>query len=153
MTMSDKEFREQKRRIMPFIDLAKRVLWVNSWEKTFYWVRGFKDGGRNVIAECATQWEYLQFTVTFYLGKVAEISDDDLKDTVLHEFIHAMVAEMREWRRAPIDCSDELEEAAVQHEERVVTLLTRSILAAIALGESKTRRKAPRLPPAEDPGD
>jgi hypothetical protein len=77
-----------------------------------------KETSREVVGDCRVSWEYLEATVTFYLPSCVDLSDDDLEYAIVHEFMHALVKEMR-WQ----DDEDGKDRDNMRHEERVCTQL------------------------------
>ena len=80
------------------------------------------EGGDHVKAEamCTPFWKYLTATLRFSTEKMGELDDEEFEETVLHELMHVILAEL--------DCRDE-------HEERVATLLSRAFLGRFTKGE------------------
>ena len=76
------------------------------------------EDSEDAIATVSVDWRYIHGSVGWNLLLVAETTDADLLDTVVHEMTHILVNEMR---TALLD---------IDHEERVCTTITRAILAA-----------------------
>lgn len=118
--LTDREVRAQQRRVNKLVKEWKDKLWLNGWFITTAFVETWEDYKEPIPSEtlaCVPHdeclWEYMQATIVFHLGNAAKQSDDDLKEAVIHELLHVVVNEMRE--------------ADIKHEERVVTILTRII--------------------------
>lgn len=82
--------------------------------------------GRTCLAQTMVDWEYLNATITFDMQAIVEQSDGALEDTFVHECLHVFVHEMRMWAGPVV--TDEKQEEAMKHEERVVTQLTNALL-------------------------
>lgn len=128
--MTDAEFEVQKKRI--------RAL-ANDWLGPLgllYWrihIDFNRDAAMMVngawcdetIGKASVQWEYLTATLSFNLNKIAQKDDDDLEYCFVHECCHVLVHEMREWCQTAHLDSDR-QEAAMNHEERVVTQMAKA---------------------------
>jgi hypothetical protein len=73
-----------------------------------------KTTGNIVVMRVWVDWRYMTATIAVNVPAVARLSDDELERTVVHELCHALVNEMRE--------------TGIDHEERVVTMLTKAFL-------------------------
>lgn len=52
------------------------------------------DESPDVVADTKAYWEYRNAEITWYLGKVATLSDETLEGTVVHELVHVLLAPM-----------------------------------------------------------
>ena len=77
--------------------------------------RQFKDDAEDITnAQVDSDWRYLRATIKFNLAAMAERTDDDIETTVVHELVHILVCETRT--------------EGIDHEERVVTQLTKAFM-------------------------
>ena len=76
--------------------------------------RRFVEGDGISRGTCNADWRYGTATVRLNLPALAEHSDNDIEMIVVHELVHILVNEMRE--------------EGIDHEERVVTGLTKAFL-------------------------
>lgn len=65
-----------------------------------------------IFAECTPHWEYENATITFYVPHIKQLSDYELENVVIHEFMHCIL--------------DEAEIKYSKSEERVATALARA---------------------------
>jgi len=93
-------------------------LWLGQWEidVTYEW-NGVR-GKEAVYARCHADWRYMHARITCDLPLMADLSDEDLEEVVVHELLHAVVNEMRS-KGLPH------EERVVSHLERVICYLAR----------------------------
>jgi len=121
--MKDREYRKQKKRIQRFIDRWAAPLGMKWWEITYAWhdepyVGEDAVGGRTPAARTLVDWDYRRATIHFYLPDCEGESDRHMEDVVIHEFMHVLLNEMRQWK----DASD-----ALAHEERTAVSLVQAI--------------------------
>lgn len=109
-----KEIREQ-------LDKWVYCLGIGWWDLDVYYLDG-KDAKKNfsskdgniILALTYADWRYGIASIYFNLPEVKKISSAELENTIVHELCHILVNEMRE--------------AELNHEERVVTGLTKAFL-------------------------
>ena len=121
--MNDAEYEKEKARVEAICDKWHDLLGMGYWEISYIWERDSydADGGntppsrwaRTTHAETATAWEYRRASIAFYLRNTVGESDAEIEKTVLHEFAHVLVNEMR----------DDTPRSR-KHEERVVSGLS-----------------------------
>lgn len=72
-------------------------------------------GGKDstVAARCYADWRYMEATIDVNLPAWKGRTDDEMERMAVHELMHILVNEMRE--------------GAIEHEERVVTTLTKAV--------------------------
>ena len=73
-----------------------------------------RQAGWRCHGQCVAKWQYLKATLRFDVEAVNDLDDEELDHLFVHECCHALVNEMREWDG----------EHGIDHEERVVTMLT-----------------------------
>lgn len=110
--MKKKDFKRQHARIGKMVDKWLTALGLKWWRVEV----NYHDGGDSRVAmECWAQWQYLSARIDIYVPVVAELDDDALERTFVHECIHVLINEMRE----PDDDG--------KHEDRVCETLTKAI--------------------------
>lgn len=95
-----------------YIKKWKTNLFLGSWRINFN-VRDYMkptDDGFPTIATCDSSWQYFEATLNFNLEIMADMEEEKIEETVIHELLHAVVNEMRD--------------KGAKHEERVVSQLT-----------------------------
>lgn len=119
--MTDAEYEEQKQRIRAIADRWIEPLGLNWWKIELEYSREPLQGAEEdakqgwcLQATCRAKWQYLDATITFGLPSIAHLSDEALEDVIVHELMHVFVNEMRE--------------KGINHEERVVTQLTKAVI-------------------------
>lgn len=123
MILTDKETKFQRRRVKFLFTWYIDRLRLRWWNFVFEYDRG--ESREDIdsqwkfrkFASVWSSWKYCDALIKVYLGEIAELSDDTLEETVLHELMHVYVNEMRTE-----------EDRAREHEERVVTSLARSFV-------------------------
>lgn len=84
------------------------------------------DDSGNTLAKCIPDWSYKHATITFHTNLMNGKSDKRIAEVVIHELVHCLVHEMREW--SPERQSGDALDKCMAHEERVVTELTDAII-------------------------
>ena len=123
--MTDKQFRDLKGAIEVFCERWRSRLGLHWWKISYTFDRtgedfasaeDSSDGVTRIRASAKTsvRWPYLIATVAFNMPALAVLSLGDVEELLLHEHVHILVNEMRE--------------DGVDHEERVVTMLTSAFL-------------------------
>ena len=116
--MNDKEYRAESRRVNAMLKKWSPFFSLDGWDIRVAIVRGHKGvscAGESLAADVTCQWQYMNAHMNVYAESTVEISDYELEETIVHELVHIMVAEL-----APDVHSDS--------EERVVTGLARAFL-------------------------
>lgn len=135
--MTDAEYAAQKKRIKALESKWDGPLGMRWWEVTDEYCReGLAESDPEkaaqnwkAIARCRIQWPYRKLHVSWDMPMVADLSDDALEEAFVHERVHALVNEMREW-------SDHPAEIAIDHEERVVCMVTSALRWVHAAGRN-----------------
>jgi hypothetical protein len=104
--VTDKEYREQKKRIEALIRKWIQPLGLNWWELTYVWIRGTHDGSETVYApftgkneqyacimEVSTDYYYKTATIKFYLETIKEY--EDIERYFVHELMHIFLKPMQ----------------------------------------------------------
>lgn len=150
--MTDAEYRKTKARVWKLAKRWQTALGLKWWHIEYDWLReSLGDDGKpdwEVTAKVRVEWMYLKACITVCLPVMMDMSDTEIERTLVHEFMHVLVAEMRH----PCDDSD-------SHEERVVTTLTsaifwtlqnRELTGGSSNGQSGNRRNPLGDRPADD---
>lgn len=133
--MTDAEYAAQKKRIAALSKKWLKPLGLLWWNVEMVYCReGIPQDNPERAAEnwqpmarAKVLWPYLRLVIEWNMPEVAERNDDDLERIFVHECCHALVNEMREWHDHPA-------ESAIDHEERVVTMLTNAFLWVQTMG-------------------
>jgi hypothetical protein len=155
--VTGKEFNKLRKRIRSIALPWLECLGLKWWTVNLDYSRDGKDvnppreenGATWDCAACASaQWQYMTATVTFNMPVLMDFSDEKLESTIIHELMHILVREMREW--SPEDVSQERIAVGRNAEERVVTTLTKAFLwtRAMARREAKemaAKKTAPKM--------
>jgi len=128
--VTDKEYREQKRRLKKLADRWLKPLGLLWWKvQIVYDCDGLQqpeDKSRSLIGVTTVDWHYLLATITFDMREIARQSDDDLEMQFVHECCHILINEMRMWAGEEMS-RDKLEEV-MKHEERTATMLAKAFI-------------------------
>lgn len=134
--MTDKEFKSTCRTIDRFIKIWTFRLNLGHWRIQANKTRDYHPNERERFADCDPAWEYMQMCLNFYVAAIWECMDEaDIEEVVVHELTHGVVNELT--TIYPEDARRGLEEEASRHEERVVTHLTKALLASYNEGLKK----------------
>lgn len=68
-------------------------------------------------ADTDAKWEYRQAKITMYLPTIANHDDDDLRDIIVHELVHVLLAPMESLRK---DSETKVCELAVESTARAL---------------------------------
>ena len=122
--VTDKEFNKQKARTAKIFKHWCWMLGLNTWVKVTleYWrepltPRPSEEPYHPLAtpeADCLAKWEYKTAHMRICLADAADMDDDALERTIVHELCHCLVNEMR--------CYPE----GINHEEHVVTSLAQA---------------------------
>lgn len=126
--MTDREYNELRRRIRKLIAWWGDELGLRWWIMHFNFDRSGESfserensnarGG--VAAITHVNWQYGEASISFNMPLCLEVDDDELERYVVHEMMHVLVNEMREWQ------TDDPTHA-ILHEERVVSNLASAV--------------------------
>lgn len=135
ITLDDKTYEREKRRVKRAFRRLKPQLWAGWWCWHLLYDRHPDDHhvgtGGDISASITADWRYREATITFYMPAVAELDDETLDELIIHEVLHAWVNPMRP--RAP-------KAHEVDLEESVVTNLTSIHVCTYHLGIEEGRK-------------
>lgn len=97
--MDDTQYEIQKTRVLRFITKWRKAGF-GWWNITYVWERSLKeDEIRKVTvpAQITEKWEYLNAEITFYLGSIETLTDDEVENAVVHEHAHLLVGSIRNY--------------------------------------------------------
>jgi hypothetical protein len=119
--VTEKAFKRQKKRVQKYLRHWKILLGLGVWRIDVEWydgrlteTRGGHDSRDTVLADIHVSWEYLKATMRVNIEAVSKLSDEQLEEVIIHELLHAVVNEMRNFSA----------DDGIYHEERVVSTLT-----------------------------
>lgn len=127
-----KKLDETERRVQAAFERWAVRLGLGWWkvEARYYDDRGevrrrFGRGPERVAARCYADWRYMEAVIDVNLREWVEKTDDEIERMAVHELVHVLVNEMRE--------------GALEHEERVVTTLTKAMFWVDAAAREEAR--------------
>lgn len=134
--MTDKEFNRQVKRIRRIFDpILVAFGLAGQWDLCVSYERGEGDQEEDNwshLASCDSRWEYRQAQIRVYVEGMAKCTDAEIQKHLIHEIVHILVREMREWMHAEEGHAQSVK-AAVQHEERVVSDITQVLTRALLM--------------------
>lgn len=129
--MTDKEYREQKRRVQKVWDRWYTPLGMNWWRIDCNWEREREEDSWHTIGKTYCNWEYRTANITFYLPACVDLNDDKLEEAIVHEFVHVLAMPIH-------DCRDDQAREITEH---TVTTIARSLIWAREAGEREGSKK------------
>lgn len=96
--MTDKEYREQKKRVAALIDKWAKPLELDRWTITYHWFREPFSDRPGVAMRVETQWEYRRADIEISVPLLSEMDDNHLENYLLHEYSHILLQEMCDFR-------------------------------------------------------
>lgn len=142
--MDDAAYNAIADRINALVAKWKPVLHLGRWTVNVVVLRaGFprkdkdEDGAFRNIAKAEVKWEYLEAQLRFDAPEAASLPDEDLEDAVVHELVHVLTYEFREFsldQCSQCGSTRMVPDGAEKHEERVVSELTALIRELAAQG-------------------
>jgi hypothetical protein len=87
--VTDKDYREQKRRVKKYIDKWFRTLGLGWFSVDMEWSR---EKDNDTAARTLSSWQYKNATITWFLPLLAQYDDDTVERTVVHEFCHVLLS-------------------------------------------------------------
>jgi len=109
--MTDKEYREQKKRCEALIKKWVHELGLNWWHMSYEWIRGSHDGSDmeyrpftgnqnrfTCIMEVTSDYYYKTACITFYLETIKDY--EDIERHFVHELMHIFLKPMQTRQKA-----------------------------------------------------
>jgi hypothetical protein len=132
--MKRKKFERQRDRALAHLRWWERALGLGFWRVEYNWhdsgSSAFeRDDGNITIARAWAKWQYLHLCIDINTPALSSLDDEHLEETMVHEFCHALVNEMRE------------DDPTLKHEERVVTQLANAFVWVRDLARDETERE------------
>lgn len=110
LPVTKKEATRQRERIKRIDERWRKRLGLDEWRMTYVYEPGslIVDGSLDprVVACAKVRWEYRTATLSFNLVEIAKLDDDDLEETYVHEAMHVLLNEMREYRKGKMKCEE-----------------------------------------------
>lgn len=107
MSKRNAKFRSK---VIKYHDKWKNLLALSWWKnKVVFFDHMTNSDGTTPLAECAANWQYQEYTISINEYELRKRDSATIERVIMHELLHAVVAEMRE--------------EGIKHEERVVTQL------------------------------
>lgn len=92
--MTDKEYREQKRRVKRYIDKWLKPLGMGWHRIDLEWDRERNNDLPDEAAVTSWMWQYRTANITFRLPVIKELNEEKLENVVVHEFSHILTGAM-----------------------------------------------------------
>ena len=149
--MTDAEHVKQKSRLDKLRRKWIPILGLSDWEIDFVGHRASPIADNNDLvcsgwarlATAEVHWEYKRATLRFDLRVLGDYNDTQVENTFVHECCHVIVNEMREW--SPKEGMDsDLVKGCMNHEERVVTELTKAFIKTFGAGARSGKQASER---------
>ena len=129
--MTDKEYRDQKARVRKYWDKWFSSIGMGWWQIDLNWERDREPDSWNTIGMTHCNWQYRTGDITFYLPACVDLTDDQLEEAVVHEFVHILAMPIHDMR----------DDQARDITEHTVTTIARAIIWARQAGEKKAAAK------------
>lgn len=88
--MTDKEYREQKKRVKKYFDKWAHTVGLGWYRSHFDWDRALSEDQPSEVMRTEVSWNYREVTFTIRLPACANLDDDHLEHVVVHELSHAL---------------------------------------------------------------
>lgn len=92
--MTDKEYREQKKRVQKFIKKWYDTLGLGWYRVDLIWDRARSEESPDEAAITHWSWQYRTASITFRMPVIEELNDEKLENVVVHEFAHILTGSM-----------------------------------------------------------
>ena len=86
--MTDAEYKKAKGRISKLVDKWYQPAGWGWWRTDFVYSNERQPGNDEVAAETRASYRYSHATITFYMPVIADMSDEELEHTFVHELCH-----------------------------------------------------------------
>lgn len=90
--MTDKEYNHQKKRVGKFLTKWQAPMGLRWWDIQVVCDRRYCSKPSVAAETDMNLWKYRTATITFYLPKIAESSDTEVENVVVHELCHVLLS-------------------------------------------------------------
>lgn len=90
--MKDLEYEETKQRLERYLKKWHPLLQMGFFQLKYQYIRGLCTDDSQTCAVTNTHWVYRRAHITWFIEKLASLSDAELEDIVVHEFCHVLLA-------------------------------------------------------------
>ncbi len=94
LTMTDKEYAKQKKRVQKYFDKWFDDIGLGWWHVDVAWDRARSEEEPSEAACTSWLWQYRSASITFRLPVVATLDEEKLEHCVVHEFAHILTGSM-----------------------------------------------------------
>lgn len=129
--MTDKQYREQKARVEKIWDEWYDILAMWWWRIDRTWDRAREENNYDCIAKTSSNWQYRTAHITFYLPTALDLDDSHLEESIVHEFVHVLLAPIQDMR----------DDQAREITEHTVTTVARTLIWAKEAGQKNGKSK------------
>lgn len=119
--MKRKVYKRTRNRARRYFEQWTYLLGLRWWDVQVRWYDNERDFRKasgattdNVAMRISADWRYVAATIWVNVPAIAELSDEELERSIVHELCHVLVSEMHE--------------SGEGHEERVVTMLSKAFM-------------------------
>lgn len=128
--MNDKEYETLKAKITKLSEKWRLRMGLRWWNINYRFNRDTSsDDVSKCAARCTVEWPYKLATIEWFCRAMANDDKEELENTVVHEHVHILLAEMRDYDKD------------TNHEERCVTDLTSALIWTSERVENLPRNK------------
>lgn len=128
--MTDKEYREQKKRVQAYIDKWFKAMGLGWFQVTMTWQRERDSDNPNTAARTISSWQYRNAEIIWFVPALVDNDDYFLEGIVVHEFTHILLS--------PLLLVDAKEDLPLQH-EYATECVARAIQGAREAGEKSAK--------------
>lgn len=82
------------KRIQDYVDIWEPMLDLPGVDVEHVFLPRVAEEDHTMVADTSASWEYRCATIRWYLGRVATLDDNDLENSVVHEYVHVLLAVM-----------------------------------------------------------
>lgn len=128
MRRTDEEFAKQQERVRSLMEPWVTRLGLEYWTIHRHYYDADIPNHEESVFSCKADWRYLEATIQVSIAAVAEHSDEDLEEAVVHELMHVHLCELQGAAKGTWTVYD------MDHEERVATQLTHAFIRTFKAG-------------------
>ena len=88
--MTDKQYEAQKKRVIKYWNKWFKPMGINWWWVDRTWDRARDMDSPATAARTESNWEYRTAEITFYLPALEDLTDEQLEEVIVHEFVHVL---------------------------------------------------------------